>query len=470
MSSELRQCDALKIRDRYDVGTYSVTDAVFDDLQTDGGNLLLSEACDMPMFESTHFYDTDIHESHTLLLEAITTTRARISQTMRAFIRALNASLQGTDITAGVTDGSDVDGDSKVLGGAEIGKARKSAGLAVLPARIPLSDGQSVTIVFHSPSGDVGKITAQDTLVAFRFYLNKRDVTHVVAPMSGRDLSLKQTTQVLANLIERNSPKFQRSRDKNAKLLAEIEEQDVITTGLEEESQRLVIESESLLAAGQGLDSEYDKYRELADNQAQINAGLMSEISKLEKRGADTAQLPAITDKTRQIKENLSSFGTHTLSDGSVIQFKDSKVTITTPENTTYTMESESMQGGTMSLTAMKLLKLYRDGKAAPYIVEVTPEPDPVPEPDPIPDPEPTPDPEPDPTPDIQPSLDAIHRAENADESLSIQNIKQLVKDLRGAYAGLAEAGVLEEYEGRLNEAADHLGDLLNKIATVKKE
>lgn len=166
-------------------------------------------------------YSSDESEA---LLEAISTTRNRIAQTMRAFIRALNQKMGGAGITAGDDTAGSADDGTKTLGGASIGRVRRVAGFAIMPAMISLSDGQVVTVMFHSPSGDQDKILPGDVLVAFQFLLNKKDVTHVVAPMGGRDMSLAQVTMTLSNIIERNTQKFQRNQKRQQRMKADLAE------------------------------------------------------------------------------------------------------------------------------------------------------------------------------------------------------------------------------------------------------
>ena len=98
------------------------------------------------------------------------------------------------------------------MGNAIVSKPRKAGLVAIMTAEIPISDGQSVFVFFHAPDDDPLKIEADDTLIAFKFALNKRDITHVVSPRAGRDISLKQTTQAISNVVEANSEKFQANR------------------------------------------------------------------------------------------------------------------------------------------------------------------------------------------------------------------------------------------------------------------
>lgn len=491
MLSNLRMIDAISIKNCMDLRTYQVSDTLFEGLQSDEQRHLLLESWRMDDFEALYFYDTDLDLGNGMLLEAITTTRARISQTMRAFIRALNQGLEGTGISAGVANVEDAADGTRVIGGAEIGKVRRSGNLALLPAQIPLSDGQTVTIVFHSPSGDTAKITAQDTLVAFRFFLNKRDVTHAVAPMSGREMSLKQTTQMLSNLIERNSAKFQKSRDKNAKLQAEIGEFEATSSQLDNQISALVDEGDTLNAQGTTLDTEYEKFRALADKQDKINDELQQQITKLQASKPTplpeetitqppAIEKPEITDKTRQVTENLNVTGEHKLSNGAVIKINvgdennalTTWVSITTLEGVVYQISSPSPQTGATLDTAKKLLKLYRDGKADRYITPSTqgnevddqkPTSAPVPETTPAPEPVPEPQPEPELNDELRAALDDIARAA-ALQTMSIPEIKGHLKTMRAVYAVLEANGVLDQYIGTFDAASHHLGDLLDEI------
>lgn len=58
-----------------------------------------------------------------------------------------------------------------------VGKPRKTGGFAYVTVQLPFSDGQVVSVIFHSPEGDRKRITEQDRIIAFRWLLNKRDIT-----------------------------------------------------------------------------------------------------------------------------------------------------------------------------------------------------------------------------------------------------------------------------------------------------
>jgi len=113
-------------------------------------------------------------------------------------------------------------------GPVEIGDPKKSAGTAIVTARFPVSDGQYITAMFHAPDMDPQKINPDDTLIAFRWLLNGRDITHVVTPASKggtiQDISLDTVTKRLAQLAEKNTIKFTANRKRAEEQKAKLEE------------------------------------------------------------------------------------------------------------------------------------------------------------------------------------------------------------------------------------------------------
>jgi len=170
-----------------------------------------------------------------MMLEAIKAKAARLETRIIGFSNTLNKYLKpaGIEVT-----------------GREIGKPRKSGSVAVQVAKINLSDGQSISLVFHAPDNDPLKINADDTLIAFRFLVNSRDVTHAVSPSGGRDISRSQMALALSNLVEKNSEKFAARQKKNEEQKQALEEaqaqMESIEADISEKSDQLdSIESEN---------------------------------------------------------------------------------------------------------------------------------------------------------------------------------------------------------------------------------
>lgn len=221
-----------------------------------------------------------VSDRDTAMFEAISTTRSALARSMLAFIRKLNQGLNSAGIKAGQT--SDAAQEDGGIGGAEISKVRKVAGIPILIARIPLSDGQSISLVFHSPTSNGTTITGSDTLTVFRFLLNKRDVTHVVAPQGGMDITLAQVTQYLVRLIEQNSGKFARQQNIAKRTRDELATSEADAANIEAQQLALTAQVESMTTQADQEEAG------VTDFQAQISKAV-STTAKLEKQ-RDTRQ------------------------------------------------------------------------------------------------------------------------------------------------------------------------------------
>ncbi|CAH3933392.1 hypothetical protein AI2795V1_4753 (plasmid) [Serratia marcescens] len=280
MSNPYHPMNGVLIVDRGDYDVRQVTDAEFASLNEGGGEDLMLESVTVEEVESAFIGDHLADPHRTAMFEAISTTKNRLSQTMRAFVRVLNSGLNGTGIKAGTDEAGTDDTGVSTAGGAEIGNVRKVAGIPVMAAKIPLTDGQSVSLLFHSPTADV-KLKAQDVLVAFKFLLNKRDVTHVVAPIGGRDMSLNQTAQTLSNLIEKNSSKFSKSRDKHNKLKLDAEAAEFEAEKLESLAIDEMAKADEMAPQMADIDAQIEEYSASISRQTSENERLSSAIESL---------------------------------------------------------------------------------------------------------------------------------------------------------------------------------------------
>lgn len=250
-----------------------------------GIDTMMLEPTTLEEIIATHLFDLP-GQGETVFTDAIVTTRNRIDRTMMGFIRALNGSLTGTDIAA-----SD----------ALIGDPRRSGDIAVIAAEIPLSDGQSIFVIFHSPSNDPSKITGTDTLVAFRFLLNKRDVTHVVAPNKGRDISLKQTTLSLSNLVERNSAKFASKLADNKAKTEELAALEADTEQQMKEADQLTEQADTLRDASNATDAEVGKVASLLNRQVERNDELRKTLAGLQAKKEESKPAPIPVPKPEPV-------------------------------------------------------------------------------------------------------------------------------------------------------------------------
>jgi hypothetical protein len=108
-------------------------------------------------------------------------------------------------------------------------------GVANVSATIELSDGQAVTIFFHNPDVNPKKIQSTDDLISWKWLLNKKDITIVVAPEKGVDLNVRQVAVRIMKLAQKNSAAFLRANTKSAERKAVIDGLKTEITDLEAE-------------------------------------------------------------------------------------------------------------------------------------------------------------------------------------------------------------------------------------------
>nr|WP_228929216.1 head protein [Escherichia marmotae] len=337
---------------------------------------LIFEAATLEDIELAYMGNEILVVSDEAMFEAITTTRIRLAQTMRAFVRALNRGLNGTNISAGTDEAGADENGRNCIGGAIIGRVRRVANIPVLTAQIPLTDGQSTSIIFHSPTADGAKIKGNDELVAFQFLLNKRNVTHVVAPIGGRDVSLSQVCQALSNLIERNSAKFKKAKERQDKMKADIESYLNEADKLAEERSMMIDRVE---VAQRGLTEKRAALTEMQkklDAQKAINEELQAKRDKLLSAKGEKTKERAFSDQLRHVKHNLAIDGKTVLDNGAEVNYvtsgSDNFVTIVAPEGK-FSIDASAVKGGSLADAATKLLKAYREHNADKYKVDVLP-------------------------------------------------------------------------------------------------
>lgn len=160
--------------------------------------------------EAATFEEIDsLYNPGEMILEAITVKAfSQTPKRMAALARALNKHMEGDGIS--------------VLEPI-IGKPKKSGMFSTVTVQLPLSDGQSIFIVFHSPDNDAKKIAADDEIIAFRWILNKRDITQAVSPEYGQEVPLNDISKRLGKLTTKNSEKFQKQQAKIQEQKGELE-------------------------------------------------------------------------------------------------------------------------------------------------------------------------------------------------------------------------------------------------------
>lgn len=111
----------------------------------------------------------------------------------------------------------------------------KQSGVAQVAVIFELSDGQTVSVFFHNPDVDPRKIQQSDELISWKWLLNKKDITIVVAPERGQDLNIKAVAERIMRLADKNSAAFIRANSKRAEKMQAIEGIKTEIVGLEAE-------------------------------------------------------------------------------------------------------------------------------------------------------------------------------------------------------------------------------------------
>lgn len=119
--------------------------------------------------------------------------------------------------------------------GVTISDPVKSRGVLQVMALFPMSDGQAVSVWFHNPDTTPAKLMPLDELISWKWMLNKRDVTIVVAPERGKELNVREVARRIMRLVERNSEAFKKANAKASERAAEEKALDEEIVGLEGE-------------------------------------------------------------------------------------------------------------------------------------------------------------------------------------------------------------------------------------------
>ncbi len=115
-----------------------------------------------------------------------------------------------------------VSGDKVKPVSVQVTEPFKSKGTTNVAAVFELSDGQTISVFFHNNDITPNKILPTDDLVSWKWLLNKKDVTILVAPERGQDLSVREVARRTLKLAEKNSDRFQKANIDKANRMALI--------------------------------------------------------------------------------------------------------------------------------------------------------------------------------------------------------------------------------------------------------
>ena len=126
-------------------------------------------------------------------------------------------------------------------------------------ALFEMSDGQSVTIVFHSPDNTPAKLSPSDTLTSWKWMLNKRDISAAVSPKNGENVQMPDLAKRILTIVEKNSARFIRANGNKA---AQIQELTDTNTRIGQKQEALA----GILAVNKDLQRQIDEAGKQAES------------------------------------------------------------------------------------------------------------------------------------------------------------------------------------------------------------
>lgn len=229
----------------------------------------LNQILESPSFEEVDdFYNPGTDEvSPDYVLEAITVESfSRTEKRMAAVVRVFNKHLANSAISALPP---------------VVGTPKKSGSFAYVTVQLPFSDGQTVSVIFHAPEGDKKKITASDSIIAFRWLLNKRDITQIVAPEEGVEVSLDTIALRVTQLVLKNSARFEKQQKGAAEERKALEDAKEAVRDAEEKQAALMDSIAKSKEDEQDLDARIRAIKTSITRQQTKNAELRAKLDAL---------------------------------------------------------------------------------------------------------------------------------------------------------------------------------------------
>ena len=115
----------------------------------------------------------------------------------------------------------------------QVSKPFKKNGTAQVAVVYELADGQTISIYFHNPDVTPAKIAPQDELISWKWMLNKKDITILVASEKGQDLDPREVMRRVAKIAIKNRPTFERNNAARVERVARVEALKVEIVALE---------------------------------------------------------------------------------------------------------------------------------------------------------------------------------------------------------------------------------------------
>lgn len=186
---------------------------IYDVRCSDPENLMMDSVADGDL----------LADEETVALDALVVPYQQLERRMMIMRRLMDR--VGTDVKV-VEDTND-------MKGIVVSDPFKKNGTANIAVTFNLTDGQTISVLFHNPDTTPNRIQPSDSLVSWKWLINKKDVTIVVAPEHGKDLDVHEVARRIMKLANKNSTAFARANAKKAERLKAIADQEAEIKQLE---------------------------------------------------------------------------------------------------------------------------------------------------------------------------------------------------------------------------------------------
>ena len=177
---------------------------IYDIRHTDSDEQLLEPA----IFDSVVDEIITNQDGEFCVLDSLVLPKMRLEKTAITFGRLFNRF--GDDVLAVSKDG------------VQITEPFKKNGTTNIAMVFELTDGQTITCFMHNPDKTPDQLKSDDVLVAWRWMLNKKDITILVAPESGRDQNINEIGRRIMALAKKNMKRFADANTRRAQRIEDI--------------------------------------------------------------------------------------------------------------------------------------------------------------------------------------------------------------------------------------------------------
>lgn len=144
--------------------------------------------------------------------------------------------------------------------GVAVSKPLNKGGVSNVVAWFEMEDGQAVGVFFHNPDKTPKKIDPTDEMISYKWVLNKKDITIVVAPENGKDLVIRTVAKRIMKLVDANHDRFLKANSDKAEL--NLKEQNLNAQVIEKQAELDALNKEIEALEAQKAEREAEKEAE----------------------------------------------------------------------------------------------------------------------------------------------------------------------------------------------------------------